>query len=237
MKPAEISYEHHSSADKSFENLTSAEKYIFSVCGEIIAYKRGRVDNVKLLELRERATDLFTKMRAVNQAEQDDFKLVAEADVLRNEFQEAIDNERTNKYIDIKLDTSGDEDIANRLINELGDSENVEAFFEWFPPNPDDDPFGDVTGIIITRQESTEKFILSFNETFSHKRFASIAHIRAFYSTLDSKNAELKEHEHDGHNITELWLNMRDLSLNQVKEIIGSFMEIVKSNPRTPIEQ
>lgn len=220
------------SAEKPYEQLSSSERDIFNICGEIIAYKRG-VGDVELLKLRERATNLFARMREVDLSEHDSyFKLIAEANELKGEFEIIKKQLKEDKYISIDFKADSAEDIVDKLVGELTTSKSVRTLFEWFPADQDFDPFGDATVIDIVHQEASDEFKLQFTETLNHKRFTSAAHIKAFYEMSSLKNAKLHVHEHEGLDTTEFSLTISDLSQEQVRAKIKDFIEIIKRNPR-----
>lgn len=223
-----------SSAEKPYEHLSSSEKDIFNVCGEIIKYKWGELHSPELLKLRERATNLFAKMRNVDLSEHDSYyKLIAEANELRKEFQEIKSQPTEHKYIDSPGDINNAEGIASKLVGELKSSKSVNTWFEWIPADQDLNPYGDMTGIYISYQGESDELELSFTETISRGESIGSSHVKEFYRVFNPKNADLQQHKHEGLDAFELWLTMKDLSEDQVREAIINFVEIMRENPRT----
>jgi len=232
------------SAEKPYEHLSFSEKEIFNICGEIIKYRWGYSHGPELLKLRERATDLFAKMRKVDISEHDSYyKLIAEANELKKEFEKLKNQPTENKLVDIDLDKSSAEDAVNIVLNGLANSKSVRVYFDWIQI-PDDvyldeeeqvtHAYDDVTVIDVIRQEKSDKFKLFLNETFNHGEFTSIPHIKAFreVSGMSMKNGQYGEHEHEGLDIKDLWLYTQDLSLDEVQEKIKFFFKVIKDNPR-----
>ena len=221
------------SAEKPYEHLSSAEKEIFNICGEIIRYKWGETHSPELLKLRERATDLFAKMRKVDISEHDSYyKLIAEANELKKEFQEIESRPTEHKYIESPGDINNAEGIADKLIGELKRSKSINTWFEWFPADQDLNPYGDMTGIYISYQGESDELELSFTETISRRESIGGSHVKEFYRVFNPKNADLQEHKHEGLDAFELWLTMKDLSEDQTRETIINFVEIMRENPR-----
>lgn len=108
----------------------------------------------------------------------------------------------------------------------------MNTWFEWYPPDQDWDPHGNMTGVYV-HKETPEKCSLLFVENINHRRFTSDSHVRVFKDTHVLKDAEFSEHEHDGLETTELSLAMDNLTLGEARELILSFVEIMKANPRS----
>ena len=227
------------SAEKPYQHLSSAEKEIFNICGEIIKYRWGKFQGIELSELRERAIELFIKMKTIDFSEHDSyFKLIAEANEIKKEFQELKSLPTESKLIDIDLEENNPESATNKLMSELTGANNLRVFFDWIPTDHGLDEeeqaehyYSDMTMIDITR-EKNDKFRLMFNEMYDHQKFTSSPHIKTFYETYRQENSRFTEHEHEGPETKEYWLSMDDLSRDEVRERIQTFLKILKENPR-----
>ncbi len=225
------------SAEKPYEHLSSTEKEIFDVCGEIVKYKWGKSHSPELLKLRERATELFAKTRKVDLSEHDSyFKLIAEANELKKEFEEIKNRPRDYRYFEFDLEVNSSEKITDELMVKLLDTKEVSTSWDWIPQEylseeaQADSYYNDMTMINIIRQEKSDKFTLRFNEMFNDSEFKSFAHIQTFYKTFQLEDSRLTEHDHEA--TRESWLTIENLTQEQVKEKVKNFIEIIKANPR-----